>query len=176
MKLRRSLSLRETAVFAMLGAILLIGKILFEPLPNVHPLAALIAVYTLVYRARALIPIYVYVILQGLIGGFNMWWVPYLYVWTVLWGMFMLLPRGIENEKYGFAVIPAICALHGAIFGLIYSPAQAFLFGLDLEGTLKWIAAGLPFDLAHAVGNFAAGFLVIPLTRVLKKMEGNKRS
>ena len=48
----------DLAIFAMLGTILFISKIIFEFLPNVHPIAMFIAVYTLVYRARALIPIY----------------------------------------------------------------------------------------------------------------------
>lgn len=161
---------RELIIFAMLGALMLIGKIVFEPLPNVHPLAALVVIYTLVYRAKALIPIYLYVLLQGLISGFNLWWIPYTYIWTVLWGIAMLLPKNM-SARIGVFVYPLITALHGLLFGTLYAPAQALMFGLDFNGMIKWIIAGLPFDALHAVGNFAAGFLVLPISKVLRKLE-----
>ncbi len=168
--MKKKISLRELIVFSLLSALLLIGKIIFEPLPNVHPLAALIVIYTIVYRGKALIPIYVYVFLQGLILGFNLWWVPYLYVWTVLWGITMLLPRNMPTHAALF-VYPLTTALHGILFGTLYAPVYSLLFGLDFSGMIKWIIAGIPFDLMHAVGNFAAGFLILPISKVLRKLE-----
>jgi len=168
--MKKKISLRELIVFSLLSALLLIGKIIFEPLPNVHPLAALIVIYTIVYRGKALIPIYVYVFLQGLISGFNLWWVPYLYVWTVLWGITMLLPRNMPTHVALF-VYPLTTALHGILFGTLYAPVYSLIFGLDFSGMIKWIIAGIPFDLMHAVGNFAAGFLILPISKVLRKLE-----
>ena len=88
---KKGLSIREMAIFAMLGALMFVSKIIMEVLPNIHILGLLIIVYTLTYRVRALIPIYIYVLLNGLIAGFSLWWVPYLYIWTLLWGATMLL-------------------------------------------------------------------------------------
>ncbi|MBO7292804.1 MAG: hypothetical protein J6V07_02600, partial [Clostridia bacterium] len=73
-------------VFAMLGSLMFCSKILMEVLPNIHLVGMLTVTYTVVFRARALIPLYIYVMLDGLFGGFSMWWYPYLYIWTVLWG------------------------------------------------------------------------------------------
>lgn len=168
--MKKSIPLRELILFAMLGALMLIGKIVFEPLPNVHPLAALVVVYTLVYRSKALVSIYVYVFLQGLISGFNLWWLPYTYIWTVLWGIAMLLPKNMPTRVAVF-IYPLVTAFHGIMFGTLYAPAQAIIFGLDFSGMIKWIIAGLPFDALHAVGNFAAGFLILPITKVLRKLE-----
>ncbi len=170
--MRYKTKIRDLIIFAFLGALMLLAKIVFEPLPNVHPLGALIMVYTLVYRTRALIPIYIYVFLQGLISGFNLWWVPYLYIWTVLWGMTMLLPKNMKVRTKSI-VYPTVCALHGLLFGTLYAPLQALMFGLDFSAMLKWIAAGLVFDAIHAAGNFAAGFLVLPLSSVLKKLSSD---
>ncbi len=64
----------------------------------------------------------------------------------------------------------AVCGLHGLLFGVMYAPVQALFFGLDFNQTLAWIAAGLPFDIMHAIGNFAAGFLIIPLVKLIKKV------
>ena len=67
-------------------------------------------------------------------------------------------------------VYPAICALHGFAYGILYAPAQALLFGLDFTQTLAWIASGLPFDAIHGVSNIFTGMLVIPLSNLLKKL------
>lgn len=163
--------LRLVAIFAMLGAIMFVSKLVMEFLPNIHLIGALTMVYTIVYRAKALIPLYVFVFLTGLYGGFGPWWIPYLYVWTVLWAVTMLLPK---KMKPGIAVpvYMVICALHGLLFGVLYAPAQALLFGLNFKQTVAWVAAGLPFDVIHAVGNFAVAMLVLPLSRTLGKLEG----
>ena len=64
----------------MLGVIMYAGKAAMEPLPNIHPLALFIVATTLVYRRRALYPLYAYVLINGLLAGFAPWWLPYLYI------------------------------------------------------------------------------------------------
>lgn len=164
------LDLRHMVIFAMLGAVMFATTYVMKILPNIHLLGMFIMVFTLVYRQRALIPLYVYVFLEGLFGGFALWWVPYLYVWTVLWGVTMLLPRRMP-PKLQVPIYMLVCALHGLCFGLLYAPAQVVLFGLPLRSLPAWILSGLPFDLLHAVGNFAAGALIVPLSRLLQKLE-----
>ncbi len=161
-------------LFAFLGALMLVLKLAFEFIPNVHFLGTLTIVYTLVFRKKALIPIYVYVFLNGLWGGFSMWWLPYTYIWTLLWGVVMLLPRKIP-AKFGAFLYPVICALHGLLFGTLYAPAQAIMFGLDWNEMLLWIAAGFPWDAVHAVGNLVTGLLILPLSRVLMRLYGKIR-
>ncbi len=153
----------------MLGALMFISKLVMEFLPNIHLLGMLTMVYTLAFRKRALIPIYVYVFLNGLYAGFNLWWVPYLYIWTILWGVTMLLPKKMPH-KAGAVVYPVVCALHGLAFGTLYAPAQAILFRLNFQQMLAWIASGFYWDLVHAVGNLAVGLLIVPLTILLKKL------
>ena len=165
------LSVQEMVFFAMLGSIMFCSKIIMEWVPNVHLLGAFTMTFALVYRAKGLIPLYVYILLNGVYAGFAMWWIPYLYIWTVLWGVTMLLPKKMPL-KFAW-VYPLICGLHGLAFGTLYAPAQAIMFGLNFKQTLAWIAAGLPYDAIHAIGNFAAGFLVLPLTLLLRKIDPN---
>jgi hypothetical protein len=166
---RRSI-VRDTVVFAMLGALMFTSKVLMEALPNVHLIGVMIVALTVVYRARALYPIYVFVMLTGLYGGFSLWWIPYLYVWTVLWGVTMLLPQGLP-KKWATVMYMTVCALHGFLYGVLYAPAQALFFGLDWKGTIAWIAAGFPFDLINGVSNFAAGILVLPIASMIRLAE-----
>ena len=140
-----------------------------EMLPNIHLLGMFTISYTVVFRKKALIPIYVYVMLNGLYSGFTMWWIPYLYIWTILWAITMALPRNIP-KRIKFVVYPVVCCLHGLAFGTLYAPAQALMFGLSFKQTLAWIVAGLPWDVVHGVGNLIAGILIVPLCELLEKL------
>ena len=162
--------IRDMIVFGMLGALMFAAKIAFEALPNIHPIAMFIMVFTIVYRVRALIPLYIFVLIFGLYYGFSIWWIPYIYIWTILWGMTMLLPRKMP-DKAAMIVYPIVCGLFGLLYGTLYAPAQAILFGYDVPTTLKWIATGLPFDAIHALGNLGMGLIVLPLSKVLARLE-----
>lgn len=168
----RSLSVREIVIFPMLGAVMFASTFVMKALPNIHLLALLIIAYTRVYRVHALIPIYIYVALEGVIQGFSLWWVPYLYIWTVLWAAVMLLPRRMSGP--GAAVVYCVLGgLHGALYGTLWAPAQALFFGLSARATLTWIVAGLPFDLIHGVSNLAACTLALPLIALLTRLSRN---
>ena len=164
------LSVRELCVFAMLGALMFASKLIMEVLPNIHILGMLIMVYTIAFRTKALIPMYVWIMLNGLFAGFATWWIPYLYIWTILWGVTMLLPKKMP-KAVAMVVYPIVCSLHGMFFGVLYAPAQALLFGLDFEGMLAWIAAGFVFDITHAIGNFAAGLMILPMSQVMLRLK-----
>ena len=157
----------------MLGTIMFCSKIIMEVLPNIHLLGMFTMTYTAVFRKKALLPIYIYVMLNGLYSGFDIWWIPYLYIWTILWGITMLFPKRMP-KKVKCVVFPIICAIHGFAFGMLYSPAQALMFGMSFEQTVAWIIAGIPFDIIHGVGNFFAGLLIVPLSELLEKLIKNK--
>ena len=162
------------AIFAMLGTLLFCGDILMEWAPNIHFVGVSVVTYTVVYRTRALIPIYLYVLLNGVYGGFGLWWVPYLYIWTILWGITMLLPKNMPR-KVAIPVYMATCALHGLAFGTLYAPFQALAMGLNFKQTLAWIAAGIPFDITHSLGNLAGGMLIVPLATLLRRLDQGTR-
>jgi energy-coupling factor transport system substrate-specific component len=164
----RQKKLTDILVFTLLGVIMFISKLIMEILPNIHLLGILTMVYTITYRKDALKPIYIYVLLNGLYSGFSLWWFPYLYIWTILWGVAMLLPKKMPT-KVAVPVYSIVCALHGLLFGTLYAPAQAIMFGLDFKMTIAWITMGLPFDIIHAVSNLFLGSLIIPLSMALKK-------
>ena len=163
---------REITIFAMLGAVMYASKLLMEVAPNIHLLGVFTNAFTVVYRKKALYPIYIYVILNGIFSGFAVWWVPYLYVWTVLWGAVMLLPKHLP-KKIRALVYMAVCAGHGFLFGTLYAPAQALLFGMSFQGMVSWIIAGLPFDFIHGVSNFFCGILIVPVITALRLAEGS---
>ena len=169
------LKLKEAVIFGMLGAVMYASKILLDVLPNIHLIGTFIVAMTVVYRKKALYPIYIFIFLAGLLGGFSMWWIPYLYIWAILWGATMLLPKNIP-PKAAPVIYAVVCSLHGFLYGVIYAPAQALMFGLDFKGMVAWIVAGLPYDAIHGVSNFISGLiLIVPIISILKIAEKTAR-
>jgi len=164
------LSAKEIAVFGMFGALMYASKLIMEVAPNVHLLGVFTVALTVVYRKKALYPIYTYVLLNGLFAGFATWWIPYLYLWAILWGAVMLLPQNM-SRKVQPIVYMSVCAAHGFLFGTLYAPAQAMLFGLDFRGMIAWIIAGLPWDAVHGISNFICGMLIVPIINIIRRME-----
>lgn len=164
------LTVREIAVFSMLGALMYASKLIMEFAPNIHLLGVFTIAFTVVYRKKALYPIYIFVLMTGLLNGFNTWWVPYLYMWTVLWGITMLLPKKLPNPIRPI-IYMIVCSLHGFLYGTLYAPAQALLYGLSFDKMIAWIISGLPFDITHGISNFFCGILIVPIISILKLAE-----
>lgn len=167
--MRRSRMTFDMVLFSMLGAIMFLSDIMMEAFPNVHFVGALCVAYTVVFRFKALIPLYVYVLLSGLYAGFSLWWIPYSYIWLPLWGLAMLVPNRAQ-VWLRCVLYPLIASIHGFAFGTLYAPMQALMFGLDLNGMIAWIIAGLPFDAVHGISNLILGLLSFPLSELLKRL------
>ena len=164
------LTIREMVLFAFFGALMFTSKQILEFLPNVHMLGMFTMLFAIVYRKKGIIPVIVFILLEGAYTGFGIWWIPYWYLWPLLWAVTLLLPRKMP-PKIAVPVYMVVCALHGLCYGTLYAPFQAIAFGLSFKGTLAWIAAGFPWDCVHAAGNFCMGALIYPLSRLLIKLE-----
>lgn len=160
-------------VFSLLGALMFISKQLLEFLPNIHMLGMFTMLFAIVYRLKGLIPLYIFVLLEGVFCGFNLWWVPYLYIWSVLFFVTLLLPRNMK-PRLAIPVYMVVCGLHGLCYGTLYAPFQAIWMGFSFRQMLTWIVAGLPWDCVHAAGNLVMGTLVLPLSRLLMRLESVK--
>lgn len=169
------LSVKEMAVFSMLGTLMYASKLITEAFPNIHILGVFIITFTIVYREKALYPIYIFVFLTGMFSGFATWWIPYLYIWAILWLMTMAVPQKLP-EKAKAVIYILVGALHGYMYGILYAPAQALLFGLDFNGMIAWIIAGLPFDIVHGTSNLFCGLLIQPMVKALKTAEKASKS
>jgi len=166
-KTKQKLSLHEMTVFAMLASITFCLKKVMEPLPNIHPVGMFVMVCALAYRVKGLVPLYTYIVIEGLFYGFSITWMPYLYSWVTLWGITMLLPKKMPNGAR-VVVYPAVCALFGLAYGVFTAPVYAWYFGMPIG---KYIMGGLLYDGYHTAGNLAAGLLVLPVVETLRKAD-----
>ena len=161
------ITIKEVAVFGVLGAMIFASKIVMEFLPNIHIIGVLLISITAVYRIKAIYSLSVFILLTGLLNGFPFWWIPYLYIWFPLVSLALLIPEN-TSPKIAIPLYIIINALHGFTYGILYSPVQALLFGLDFRGMISWIIAGLPFDFIHGISNLFCGMLIYPIILALK--------
>ena len=148
----------------MLGALTFGLKVAMSYLPNVEPVSLLVMLFAVVFGLRCLYPIYLYVILEILVYGLGTWNVNYLYIWTIL----ALAAYFLRRMKH-----PVLWALlsgvFGLSFGLLCAPVDFALGDLGYVVS-KWIS-GIPFDVAHSVGNFVIVLLLfVPLRTLLEKL------
>ncbi|MCQ2478662.1 MAG: hypothetical protein MJ091_05590 [Clostridia bacterium] len=166
--MKQKLKVWEISLYALFGVILFLSKLLLDALPNVHLVGVLICIFTVVLRKKAIFPLYIFVLLCGIYGGFNLWWIPYLYIWLPPFLAVLLIPERTP-EKIAVILYCAVCGLHGFLYGTLYAPFQAIAFGLDFKGTVAWIIAGLPFDIIHGISNTVLGIFIFPVSSALKK-------
>lgn len=153
---------RQIAVLSVCTAILTTAQVVMAALPNIEPVSLLIVLYTLAFRKKALFPIYAFVFLEGLLYGFQLWWVMYLYIWLILWGIAMLLGRRRRS--------PVQWALVTGIFGLLFGFFGSFVYipVSGMRAAVVWWVAGIPMDMLHGAGNFVLTFVLFrPLSKVL---------
>ncbi len=168
-KRNANIKLRELVVLTIFGVIIFISKILLEFLPNFHLITMFIITLTVVYRAKAIISIYVFVFLTIFFNGMNLWTIPYLYIWLYPFILTLILPKRLP-KKFAFVLYLLIAVSHGFLYGTLYAPFQALSFGLNFKATIAWIITGLPWDFAHGMYNGLAAILVLPLVKLLKKI------
>lgn len=154
----------EITRLGLLAALMYGAKIAMAPLPNIEPVSLLIVVYISVLGLKALIPVYIYVLLEISTWGLGYWSICYLYVWAVLalaaWGF-----RRMESSL-GWALLSGAFGLcFGTLCALTYWVAEGWTFALS------WWISGIPFNLLHGAGNFAMALALFrPCKQVLLRL------
>ena len=152
----------DAAVFALLGALLLVVQVALAFLPNIELVSLLIIVYTTVFGIKALIPTGVFVIGEFLIYGFGLWSINYIYIWPLL-----VVIALIFRKNRSPLIWALISGFFGLAFGALCAIVQACIGGIAF-GVSYWIN-GIPFDLLHCAGNFVTALLLFkPLNMALE--------
>ena len=71
------------AILGLMTAILFLGQVLLRALPNVEIVSLLLLLYTLFLGRKVFYIVYAFVLLEGFLYGFGIWWFSYLYVWSI---------------------------------------------------------------------------------------------
>lgn len=159
------ISIRELVLFGVLGAMTFALKMCMFFLPNIEPVSLCILVYTAVFGLKALYPTYVYVAMEVLYWGIGTWNVNYLYIWSIL-ALAAMLMRNMRSPL-GWAMLSGT---YGLLFGALCAPVDVAIGGFAYAVT-KWVS-GIPFDIAHCIGNFIIALvLFVPLRNLMEKLQ-----
>ena len=143
-------------------------KLCMQALPNIELTSFLLILFALRFGRLTLFVVPVFTLIEGLIYGFGLWWVMYLYAWPLL--VLAVRPFRQIDSAFFFAVF-------SGVFGLLFGPLCAvpyFFIGFagggvsqGLTQMFAWWVAGIPFDLMHGVSNF---FIMLALYRPMSRM------
>ncbi len=162
--MKAKVTLRDISLIAIASAILIAIQVAMSPIPNIELVSLLVILYTIHFRYKALYIISVFVLVEGLIYGFGIWWYSYLYIWTVLFFLTLCFRQSTS---------PLLFAVVGAGFGLLFGTLSSipYFFLQGAAGAIVYISSGVLFDLLHCAGNFVTILLLFkPLNTVFSKV------
>ena len=154
-------------------AVIEVCKAVLSFLPNVELTTFWLIMFTLYLGKRVYFVIPVFILIEGAIYGFGLWWVMYLYTWPAL----VLVTAALK--KTDSAVLWAVISgVFGLLFGLLCALPYIFVgwIGAELANGLRtafaWWIAGIPWDLVHGVANFVIMLVLYhPISSVMKKLD-----
>lgn len=155
---------KDIVILALCTALIFIQQIALASLPNIELVSFLVIVYAKTFRLKSLYIIYVFALLEGVCYGFHIWWISYLYVWTIL----ALITIALHSLRS-----PLIWAVISGVFGLCFGALCAIpylIVGGPAMAITYWVS-GIPFDLIHCVSNFILCLLLWkPLITLTSKL------
>lgn len=162
--IKPSLSLRDLVELSLMAALMVGTQVAMSSLSNVNLVSVLIILTVIIYGAKAFYSVAVFVVLEGLIYGFGLWFINYLYVWAVL-TVVALFFRKYESRL----IWAAIAGLFGLSFGLLCAIPYIFIGGPAFA--LSYWVSGIPFDITHCISNFVLTLLLLnPLRSLLTRL------
>jgi energy-coupling factor transport system substrate-specific component len=163
----------DVALVALMVAVIEVFKFAMIGLPNIELTSFWLILFSKNFGKRVYFVVPVFTLIEGMIFGFNLWWISYLYVWPLLVFVTQIFKK--SDSALTWAVISAV---FGLSFGFLC--ALPYLFtGTDLQSGLtivfsQWVA-GIPWDITHCIGNFVLTLLLYkPLSEVMLKIQQRK--
>ena len=156
--------IRELIELSLIGALMVGTQVAMVALPNINLISVLIILTVIVYGVKAFYSVYVFVLLEGLIYGFGLWFINYLYIWSIL-TVIALIFRKNENRL----IWAVIAGLFGLSFGILCAIPYIFIGGPGFA--VSYWLSGIPFDITHCVSNFVLTLLLLaPLKKLFNSI------
>lgn len=160
------------ALIALMAAILEVSKFALSFIANVELVTFFVIIFSLHFKGRIFPALLIFTVVEGLIYGFGVWWIMYLYAWPTLALITIFL-----SKRGGTLTYTVVSAAFGLAFGLLCS-IPYFFIGLNEGGIsygfnsmFSWWIAGIPFDIIHCISNgVITAVLFKPLSSALGKL------
>lgn len=158
--------IKDIATVGLMVAFIEAAKFTLAGIPNVELTSFLIVMFALYFGRHIYFAIPVFIVIEGAVYGFGLWWIMYLYTWPLLVVAVKLF--GKKLTCFGLAMLSGA---FGLMFGALCALPYIFLGGF--RGAFMYWVAGIPFDVVHAVANFAVMLILYkPVSEVMKRIGG----
>lgn len=165
---------KDIALIGVMVAVIEVCKVVLMGIPNVELTSFWMIMFALYFGLKVIYVVPVFILVEGLLFGFGLWWVMFLYVWPLLAILTLVMKK--MDSALGWGVLSGIFGLlYGAFCSLPY-----FFIGLvdggvlgGIQSAFAWWIAGIPFDLIHGGSNFVIMLLLYkPIKGVMEKTKG----
>jgi len=157
----------------MMIAVIEVCKVVLSSIPNIELTSFWLIMFTLLFGKKTAFAVPVFILLEGCMYGFGLWWVMYLYSWPLLVLTALLFRK--QTSPWFWSVFSGV---FGLLFGF-FCALPYFFIGFAGGGLLSglsalftWWVAGIPFDITHCIGNFVIMLLLYkPIRQLMDKIK-----
>lgn len=168
---KRKIAVLDITLTGLMVAVIEVSKMALAFLPNIELTSFWLILFTLFFGRRIALVVPVFILIEGTVYGFGIWWVMYLYAWPLLVCLTWMFRR---QESVWFWSI--LSGAFGLSFGALCAVPYFFLgagggagVAAGIRTALAWWVAGIPWDIVHCVGNFALMLVLYhPVRRVME--------
>lgn len=165
------ITVKDIALIGLMVAVIEACKFALLTLPNIELTTFWIIMFAIYFRKRIFFVIPVFILIEGCLFGFGLWCIMYIYLWPMI-----AIIALIFSKKASSALTWAIISgLFGLMFGFFSAIPYVIInsvganLNAGLSAAFAWWIAGIPWDLAHGIGNFTLMLVLYhPVTRVMK--------
>ena len=165
------ITVRDITTIGIMVAVIEVCKVIMAALPNIELTTFWIILFTLFLGRKSIFAIPVFILIEGTMWGFGLWWIMYLYIWPLL--AFITWTFRKQDQVWFWSTLSAVFGLSfGALSAIPY-----FFIGFTsggmrggLSGLFSYWIAGIPFDIIHCVANFVLMLVLYkPVKNIMEK-------
>ncbi|QGH34828.1 ECF transporter S component [Gracilibacillus salitolerans] len=152
------MSTYKLTLISLIAAVCVIGRIVFQFIPNIQPVTAIIIITgALVGVLPAICIAIVTTYITNLFLGMGIWTIWQMIAWAVIGVIAGIIGR--YNRKKRKFLLTIFAFVSAFIYGLIVN-LGTFTFAGNF---VAYYLAGITFDIAHAIGNVIFMILLYPI-------------
>lgn len=174
--MKAKITIYQITLIGMMVAVIEVCKAALSFLPNIELTSFWLIMFTLFFGWRIVFVVPVFILMEGVIYGFGLWWIMYLYAFPLL-----ILIAWIFRKRDNVWLWSILSAVFGLSFGFLCAIPYVVIGAADggivngLYAGFTWWVAGIPWDIMHCAGNFVLmAVLYQPVKSVMNKLPVDK--
>lgn len=158
------LTAKDITLIGLMVAIIEVCKVIMKDIPNVELTSFWVIMFTLYFGKKIIYVIPTFIIIEGLLFGFGLWWIMYLYLWPLL--AFVTWKLRNMDSAWNWAIVSG---MFGLLFGFFGAIPYAVISGIPTA--IAWWIQGIPWDITHGIANFVIMLVLYkPIRNVMNRV------